>query len=60
MLDMCDFDSFNVEVISLPQESEQSNEKVIWESYLKKCKQEGKTPSAKDFAVWAKSLLTDL
>ncbi|WP_281176365.1 hypothetical protein [Alicyclobacillus ferrooxydans] len=32
-------------------------EQVIWEEYLKKCKQEGKKPSAQDFAKWAKTLM---
>jgi hypothetical protein len=44
----------------LAKERDQTNEKVIWESYLKKCEQEGKEPSAKDFAVWAKTLLANL
>ncbi|GEO26570.1 hypothetical protein AAC03nite_23550 [Alicyclobacillus acidoterrestris] len=41
-------------------ESSQSNEKAVWEAYLKMCKQEGREPSAKDFAAWAKTLLARL
>jgi hypothetical protein len=44
----------------LQTERDQTNEKVIWESYLEKCKRDGKEPSAKDFAAWAKSLLASL
>lgn len=41
-------------------ERNHSNEKAVWEAYLKKCERDGTKPSAKDFAAWAKSLLAEL
>jgi hypothetical protein len=35
-------------------------EKVLWEEYLKICQQQGKNPSAQDFAKWAQSMLGNM
>lgn len=46
--------------LGMPQERIENPEKVLWEEYLRQCNQEGKKPTAQDFAKWARTLMTGL
>lgn len=41
----------------MPKTSTEKSEQAIWDLYTQYCKSEGKSPTPKDFANWAKSIL---